>query len=246
MAIDFEEMRRIYRLEKNTARLVELPTDFFEQLYVLIDVERKKYFDSLRDLNATRARDFGNLKKLVEEWFVVREKKLLNSVLISAQLGEKDMTRLAGEEKVLFNALYDALLVHREIAKKVLEANGGYTAVVPTLETTPRLENEDSSARLGTNHSTSIQPRVEKTIPSSVENASVSPHHTTVSSDDDSSVPLEEVSLSSVSIRVLSEIPSFVGTDMKEYGPYKEGETVSLPDKIARLFITRKLGEPIK
>jgi hypothetical protein len=44
-------------------------------------------------------------------------------------------------------------------------------------------------------------------------------------------------------IRILSEIPSFVGTDMKEYGPYKPEQVVELPQKIAQLFVSRKLGE---
>ncbi|MEK6902307.1 MAG: hypothetical protein AABX02_01820, partial [archaeon] len=44
-------------------------------------------------------------------------------------------------------------------------------------------------------------------------------------------------------VRILSEIPSFVGTDLKEYGPYKTGQVVELPPKIAQLFISRKLGE---
>jgi hypothetical protein len=30
---------------------------------------------------------------------------------------------------------------------------------------------------------------------------------------------------------------------MKEYGPFKKGEEVSLPYKIAKLFVSRKIGE---
>ena len=215
MAIDFEEMRRIYRLEKSTARLVEIPEDFFAQLHGLIEEERKKYFDSLQDLNATRARDFGNLKKLIDEWFLVREKKLLNTVLVAAQMGEKDMTHMAGEEKQMFTLVYDALTAHREISKKVLDANGGFSPIV-----SPRVEAKP------------IVERASETIPAS----------TVVTQS--AYVPAPSSSSDSPSnIRILSEIPSFVGTDLKEYGPYKTGQVVELPHKIAQLFISRKLGE---
>ncbi|MEK6902626.1 MAG: hypothetical protein AABX02_03510, partial [archaeon] len=163
MALDFEEMRRIYRLEKSTARLVEIPDDFFAQLHGLIEEERKKYFDSLQDLNATRARDFGNLKKLIDEWFLVREKKLLNTVLVSAQMGEKDMTHMAGEEKQMFSLVFDALCAHREISKKVLEANGGFSPIVSTkVETKPIVERKKETIP----PSTETEPQVYTPAPS--------------------------------------------------------------------------------
>ncbi len=215
MALDFEEMRRIYRLEKSTARLVEVPDDFFTQLHGLVNEERTKYFDSLKDLNATRARDFGNLKKLIDEWFVVREKKLLNTVLVSAQLEEKDTSHLAAEEKIIFHSLYEVLRSHRSKTKSVLEANGDFVPVA-----TPIVERPLST----------LAPTEETRISSNpvpVEAPAYSP------SSSSESLP----------VRILSEIPSFVGTDLKEYGPYKAGQVVELPSKIAQLFISRKLGE---
>ncbi len=214
MALDFEEMRRIYRLEKSTARLVEVPDDFFTQLHGLVNEERTKYFDSLKDLNATRARDFGNLKKLIDEWFVVREKKLLNTVLVSAQLEEKDTSHLAAEEKIIFHSLYEVLRSHRSKTKSVLEANGDFVPV-----STPAVERPASTPTLTEDARLPPSPTVPETpaYPSS--------------------------SLESLPVRILSEIPSFVGTDLKEYGPYKAGQVVELPSKIAQLFISRKLGE---
>jgi hypothetical protein len=49
--------------------------------------------------------------------------------------------------------------------------------------------------------------------------------------------------LNLVSVKILSEVPSFIGTNMKEYGPYKKGEVVEIPVKIAKLFTSRKIGE---
>jgi hypothetical protein len=42
---------------------------------------------------------------------------------------------------------------------------------------------------------------------------------------------------------ILKNVPTFVGTDMKEYGPFSEGDEVELPEKVAKLFVTRKLAK---
>ncbi len=44
-------------------------------------------------------------------------------------------------------------------------------------------------------------------------------------------------------VRILQDIPAFVGTDFKEYGPYTRGEEVPLPRDIAEILILRGLAE---
>ena len=51
--------------------------------------------------------------------------------------------------------------------------------------------------------------------------------------------------LNNLSVKVLSDIPEFVGTDMKEYGPFKKGEVVTLPLKISKLLSDKKFVEAI-
>ena len=52
----------------------------------------------------------------------------------------------------------------------------------------------------------------------------------------------KEKALNKVSVRILLDIPSFIGTDMEEYGPFKKNQEVQLPSKIAKLFVSRKIG----
>lgn len=56
----------------------------------------------------------------------------------------------------------------------------------------------------------------------------------------------EKKELNAMKVKMLKEVPSFIGADMKEYGPYSEGQEVSLPYKIAKLFLTRKLAGGIE
>ncbi|MBU3904803.1 MAG: hypothetical protein KJ906_01480 [Nanoarchaeota archaeon] len=46
-------------------------------------------------------------------------------------------------------------------------------------------------------------------------------------------------------LKILSDVPSFVGTDMKKYGPFKEGDVVSLSEDIMNLLISRNVGENV-
>ena len=48
-----------------------------------------------------------------------------------------------------------------------------------------------------------------------------------------------------VGIRILKDVPSFMGADMQEYGPFTAGATLELPDKTANLLIHRKFAETV-
>lgn len=46
-------------------------------------------------------------------------------------------------------------------------------------------------------------------------------------------------------VKVLIEVPRFVGSDMQYYGPLKIGDVLSLPNEVADILISRKAAESI-
>jgi len=176
MRIDYDELRRIHRLEKNTSKLVEVDDDFIDCLETFVEEEKKKYLASLKNFSASDAREFTNLKRVVEEIFTMREKKILNKALISSRTKEIDGEKMARQEKDTFKKLLKLLEEHFEIFESLFGEKG-------------KRETE------------------------------------------------------LVNVKILKDVPTFVGTDMKEYGPFSEGQSVELPAKIARLFVTRKIAE---
>lgn len=42
------------------------------------------------------------------------------------------------------------------------------------------------------------------------------------------------------------EVPEFVGSDMKNYGPFKKGDIAKLPDENMKIFLDQKLVEEFK
>jgi len=176
MRIDYDELRRIHRLEKNTSKLVEVEDDFIDLLTVFVEEEKKKYLASLKNFSSSDAREFANLKRIVDDIFQMREKKILNKALIAAHTKESEDENMAVQEKETFKKLLKILSEHRDLFDNLFG------------------EKEKREIEL-------------------------------------------------VCVKILKDVPTFVGTDMKEYGPFVEGEKVELPSKIARLFVTRKIAE---
>ena len=177
MRIDFDEMRRIHRLEKNTSKLVEVEDDFIDSLEAFIEEEKKNYLASLKNFSASDARAFTNLKRVVEEVFLLREKKILNKALIASHTGEVDETKMAKQEKEIYDKMLKVLNEHSALYKDLF--------------------GEHEQAKVLTQ------------------------------------------------VEILKDVPTFVGTDMKEYGPFSKGDKVELPKKVSKLFITRKIAKEI-
>ena len=123
MQINYDELRRIYRLEKNTSRLVEVDEDFFDSLEDFVREQKEIYLKSLKDLSSSRANDFTNMKKMIEEIFSLREKKLLNKALVSSRTGDLIEEKMASQEKECFNELIKILNSHKKILNSIFSVS---------------------------------------------------------------------------------------------------------------------------
>lgn len=47
-------------------------------------------------------------------------------------------------------------------------------------------------------------------------------------------------------IAFLEEVPQFVGTDMKNYGPFGKGDVANLPEDVSRLLMEKGAAKPIE
>ncbi len=46
-------------------------------------------------------------------------------------------------------------------------------------------------------------------------------------------------------LKILNDMPAFVGDDEKKYGPFSKGDVVSLPENIMSLLVSRNIAENI-
>lgn len=175
MKIDYDELRRIHRLEKNTSKLVEVEDDFIDSLETFVEEEKKKYLSSLKNFSSSEAREFTNLRRIIEDIFQMREKKILNKALIASHTKDVTAEKMAVQEKETFRKLL-----------KVLEDHNAQYSVM--------FGDKERSTNLST-------------------------------------------------LKILQDVPAFVGTDMQEYGPFSTGQSIDVPVKIARLLLSRKFAE---
>ena len=56
----------------------------------------------------------------------------------------------------------------------------------------------------------------------------------------------EERSFNLVHVRILTDIPLFVGPDLREYGPFRAGEEVPLPKEVAEILVKKGQAEVIR
>jgi len=184
MRLDYDELRKIYRLEKNSSSLAEVDDDFFDSLKTFFEKEKKEYLHSLQDLSSSKAKSFSNLKKIVGEIFSVREKKLLNKALVASRTGELEAGKMSAQETETLKMLLQVLNKHQRFLDEILS-----------------LQRKTSA------------PKIK--------------------------------SIGKISLKVLQNVPAFMGADMKEYGPFDKDKVVSVPEKIGGLLVSRKLAEHV-
>ncbi|MCD6434209.1 MAG: DNA replication complex GINS family protein [Candidatus Diapherotrites archaeon] len=177
MKLDYEELRRIHRLEKSTSQIVKVDVDFFSELKKFMQEQKKEYLKAIKELDSAKAKSFENLRKLVEEIFLIRERKLLNKALIASRTNELDDSGLAEEEKQALRKMIKIINSHRDNLYSILEEK--------------KLEEE------------------------------------------------------SITVKIVKPVEVFIGPDKKEYGPFEENQSVSLPKKVALLLIKNNLAEEI-
>lgn len=125
MVVNYDEMRRIYRLEKNTTRLIPIEDDFYNQLHEFVIAEKKAFMDSISNSGApSENKEFVNLKRIVQEWFLMRQKKILNQSLISVRTGDAPTAGMAKPEVVLFETMVQTLQAHHSLLEALFSMSG--------------------------------------------------------------------------------------------------------------------------
>jgi len=119
--MDYEDLRALQRRERNTQKLAEFDTDFYEKLTDLIKNSKNKYQQS----NDTC--DFKNLDntyKIAKDIFDRREQKIMLKALRDHKTSDTDITHLLDVEKRLYNRLITGLKENKKYLDGVLVGQG--------------------------------------------------------------------------------------------------------------------------
>jgi DNA replication factor GINS len=115
--ITFELIRKIQNEEQRLPKLCKLPDNFFKSISNYL--EQKKQL-TLKD-DRRVALELRNVERLIEDVFNRRERKILNSAIISARTGIPP-ENLLEEERDFYNSITNLVKERRDVGLKALLA----------------------------------------------------------------------------------------------------------------------------
>jgi hypothetical protein len=118
--MNYEDLRRFQRMEKNSSKLGELSQGFYDELAQLITEQKAK----CKDGSSEESRVFENIVKTSRDIFDRREQKIIMKAMRLARTNETDKDVLPSEEKIVFEALTDNLKKNRQNFEILLVGNG--------------------------------------------------------------------------------------------------------------------------
>lgn len=157
--------------------------------------------------------EYENAKRLLKKIFEKREKKIM---LMAMHAVRSDILpkNLLPEEKKFFDDLVEVLKsFNKELKEKILDEKLVETS---KQEKEPEEEKGKESEKDRSGEESSDKTAAEKP-------------------DEKEEKPSKEYPL----VRSLEDIPKFVGTDEKNYGPLKRGDVINLPKEIVE-FLEKK------
>lgn len=137
--ITFELIRKIQREEQRLPKLTKLPENFFQSVNSYIEQKRQLTLKEDRKI----ALELRSVERLVEDIFNRRERKILNSAIITARTGIPP-ENLLEEEKEFFQQLVDVIKQRREESlKKILSGGKEFATLIVFKEDVPEFVGSD-------------------------------------------------------------------------------------------------------
>lgn len=219
---DYTKLRSLERRERQSPELMNIGDDFFEEavrhiqrLEARLEEERRKNPSSKKVLLISD--ELRNTKRIWKSIYERREKKVVQAALSAARGGSHTPKYLTRQERRFYDRLVSLLQENRE---RIL---AGDTLEEETPETAPAAED-----------------RTEETQEAPASQESSEPESPRLDADD----AQESEEEPDVTLRMLQDMPSFVGSDMNNYALKKE-DVVVLPKQTADILVERGAAEEI-
>ena len=118
--MNYEDLRRFQRMERNSSKLGELSRGFYDELSQLLSSQKAK----CKEGQAEETKVFENMIKTARDVFDRREQKILTKAMRFARTNETEKDVITDEEKTLFEKLSEDLKKSRQDFEMLLIGNG--------------------------------------------------------------------------------------------------------------------------
>ncbi len=217
--ITFKFLRELQKNERESSELQKLPADFIEKLKEYIS-RKRALLENPDMLTFTERKEIENIKPVVKYILDRREQKVVIAAMRSARTGIKPQNMLPHEER-LFVKLRDEIKKNRDLLEDIMNLLDGKVILGahPKEEEKMVIQKTDKEA---------VEEKEEEKIDADGEKDRVLAKKDEISADEMSG---------KVTIEMLKDVPAFVGIDLNKYGPWKKGDVLKVPKKIAEALI---------
>jgi len=227
--INLENILKVEREERK--KLVPLEEDFYgkvaEQIHDLED-EKRKIDDTYSTKHAIIEDEQKTVKNAIESIIYKRTTKIINEARYDAEMSlhekgrqkeKQNLDSMTREEKIFYNRLLEVMTEWRgEVVNRIFKrGKPAYNQVIPDEDNLPEMLPEMSSN----------ETNISKEPPE--KNDTISTEH----------IDKKDISKEYIVVRLLKDIPTFVGVDGRNYTLAKEDVAV-LSTVNAKALINRK------
>jgi len=239
MMISFESLREFQRKEKYEKGLTELPNGFYPQCSISLKSMEEKAKDTSGIL------ELEGMKKTLEDVLEMRERKILLMALHSARGASAPINLLPEEKKFFDNLLSNIIGLRKDLLDDIMQGR----LKVPKEEIKQKLPQrppqksmykekiiEKKPESIKTEYIEPVKPQVKAEVKEPTQTSL--PEESKEKRLKNGELPLTQAGRMKVTF--LKELPAFMATDSKAYGPVKPGDILDLPEDVAQFLINKK------
>jgi DNA replication initiation complex subunit (GINS family) len=231
--MNLDDLKVIRNEERRSRRLTQLKNSFY--------FEFKEYMDSLKTSDDPQKKDeLENALQVADAIYDKRAAKIIKLAALAAR-GHREDVSLADAEAEVYDLVYKVFTHYRDRVLGQME----FEAAAPSSEPVLSNENRPTAVALPKQESdrveldvTSIEQPLKKgaALQSLIES-----NEEDEDSTDESTLIRERGNMRYLRVRVLADIPTFIGLDGENY-KLGEGDSVMLPEGNARALCDRRMG----
>ena len=238
--MNLDDLKVIRNEERRSRRLTQLKDSFY--------AEFKEYIESLKKSDDPQKKDeLDNALRVADAIYDKRAAKIIKMAALAAK-GHKEEASLASAEAEVYDSVYKVFTYYRDRVLGEKESGGAAPSCQPVLSN----ENHQSTVELVRQESdrvehdgTSIKRPMKKALAlqsviQSNEEAGDSANKNEERGDESTLIP-ERGNMRYLRVRVLGDIPTFMGLDGENY-KLEKGESVLLPEGNAQALCDRHMG----
>ncbi|MFH1590630.1 MAG: hypothetical protein ABIC95_01745 [archaeon] len=227
--ISYEILFEFLRREKSREEIQEMSPDFFGKVSVYLTGKRALITDDKGPGECDKLNNqVANAEKLAKELYTRREKKIVHLALYQVRVGSKalDTKNLLPDEKVMLDEIITVLRTHRDAVLSRALGPSDALSLSPEPSQTPDQPGRVSST-------SAIAPQDPDAVgPEPLQ--------------EDSSIDgAAETDGDTLTLRMLIDVPKFIGPDLEVIGPLKKGETIHIDQQIADLLMRNQQAERV-